>query len=93
MKKYLRKSYAAVVIGALKANCNVDERGVVSGSIVQKVAVTREFEAGLSYATTGKLCQGTFFELGKVKAAKGEGWASRRQNVRLTSSCDYSFSI
>ena len=25
--------------------------------MVQKVAVKREFEAGLRYATTGKLCQ------------------------------------
>ena len=50
--------------------------------MVQKVAVSREFEARLHHAVTGKLCQlstqqkmGTFFELGKDKAAKGEGWA------------------
>ena len=47
---------------------------------MQKVAVKREFEPGLSHATNGKLCQPStkwvpFFELGKDKAAKGEGWA------------------
>ena len=36
--------------------------------MVQKVAVSREFEARLRHAVT-------FFELGKDKAAKGEGWA------------------
>ena len=41
----------------------------------------REFEARLRHAATGKLSlstqqkMGTFFELGKDKAAKGEGWA------------------
>ena len=41
----------------------------------------REFEARLCHAATGKLSlstqqkMGTFFELGKDKAAKGEGWA------------------
>ena len=50
--------------------------------MVQKVAVSRQFEARLCYAATGKLSlstqqkMGTFFELGKAKAAKGEGWAS-----------------
>ena len=49
--------------------------------MVQKVAVSREFEARLRHAATGKLSRstqqkmGTFFELGKDKAAKGEGWA------------------
>ena len=49
--------------------------------MVQKVAVSREFEARLRHAATGKLSlstqqkMGTFFELGKDKAAKGEGWA------------------
>ena len=48
--------------------------------MVQKVAVSREFEARLRHAATGKLCQPSrkwvpFFELGKDKAAKGEGWA------------------
>ena len=49
--------------------------------MVQKVAVSREFEARLRRAATGKLSlstqqnMGTFFELGKDKAAKGEGWA------------------
>ena len=49
--------------------------------MVQKVAVSREFEARLRHAATGKLSlstqqkMGTFFELGKNKAAKGEGWA------------------
>ena len=39
--------------------------------MVQKVAVKREFEAGLRHTTTGKLAlstqqlMGTFFELGK----------------------------
>ena len=47
---------------------------------MQKVAVSREFEARLRHAATGKLSVnpaelGTFFELGKDKAAKGEGWA------------------
>ena len=48
--------------------------------MVQKVAVSREFEARLRHAATGKLSlstqqkMGTFFELGKAKAAK-EGWA------------------
>ena len=49
--------------------------------MVQKVAVSREFEARLRHAATGKLSlstqqkMGTFFELGKDKAAIGEGWA------------------
>ena len=48
--------------------------------MVQKVAVLRKFEAWLRHVATGKLCQPsrkffTFFELGKDKAAKGEGWA------------------
>ena len=49
--------------------------------MVQEVAVSREFEARLRHAATGKLSlstqqqTGTFFELGKGKAAKGEGWA------------------
>ena len=51
--------------------------------MVHKVAVSREFEARLRHAATGKLSlstqqkigTGTFFELGKDKAAKGEGWA------------------
>ena len=44
--------------------------------MVQKVAVSREFEARLRHAATGKLSlstqqkMGTFFELGKDKAAK-----------------------
>ena len=43
--------------------------------MVQKVAVSREFEAWLRHAATGKLSlstqqkMGTFFELGKDKAA------------------------
>ena len=49
--------------------------------MVQKVAVSREFEARLRHVATGKLSlstqqkMGTFFELGKDKAAKGKGWA------------------
>ena len=50
--------------------------------MVQKVAVSREFEALLCHAATGKLSLSTqqkmgipFSELGKDKAAKGEGWA------------------
>ena len=49
--------------------------------MVQKVAVLRECEARLHHAVTGKLSlstqqkMGTFFELGKNKAVKGEGWA------------------
>ena len=50
--------------------------------MVQKVAVKREFEAGLRHATTGNLCicqpsskWVPFFELEKDKAAKGEGCA------------------
>ena len=48
---------------------------------MQKVAVSCEFETRLGHAATGKLSlstqqkMGTFFELGKDKAAKGEGWA------------------
>ena len=55
--------------------------GQSSSAMVQKVAVSREFEARLRHAATGKLSlstqqkMGTFFELGKDKAAKGEGWA------------------
>ena len=46
-----------------------------------EIAVSREFEARLRHAAIGKLSlstqqkMGTFFELGKDKAAKGEGWA------------------
>ena len=49
--------------------------------MVQKIAVSHEFEARLPHAATGKLSlstqqkMGTFFELGKDKAAKVEGWA------------------
>ena len=49
--------------------------------MVQKVTVSREFEARLRHVATGKLSlstqqkMGTFFELGKDKAVKGEGWA------------------
>ena len=55
--------------------------GRSSSAMVQKVSVSREFEARLRHAATGKLSlstqqkMGTFFELGKNKAAKGEGWA------------------
>ena len=53
--------------------------------MVQKVAVSREFEARLRHAATGKLSlstqqkMGTFFELGKAKAAK------ERDGLRLSS--------
>ena len=49
--------------------------------MVQKVAVSRECEARLRHAATGKLSlstkqkMGIFFELGKENAAKGEEWA------------------
>ena len=49
--------------------------------MVQKVAISRELEAWLRHAATEKLSlstqqkMGTFFELEKDKAAKGEGWA------------------
>ena len=49
--------------------------------MAQKVALSHEFEALLRHVATGKLSlltqqeMGTFFELGKDKAAKGEGWA------------------
>ena len=47
--------------------------------MAQEVAISREFEAWLSHAATKKLStqqkMGTFFELGKDKAAKEEGWA------------------
>ena len=55
--------------------------GQSSSAMVQKVAESREFEARLRHAAAGKLSlstqqkMGTFFELGKDKAAKGEGWA------------------
>ena len=48
--------------------------------MVQKVAIKREFKAGLRHATTGKSYlstqqkMDTFFESGKDKGAKGEGW-------------------
>ena len=48
---------------------------------MQRFAVKREFEARLRHALTVKLSLstqqliGTFVELGKNKAAKGEGWA------------------
>ena len=47
----------------------------------RKSPLSCEFEARLRHAATGKLSlstqqkMGTFFELGKDKAAKGEGWA------------------
>ena len=56
--------------------------GYSSSAIAQKVAVSREFEARLRHAATGKLSlstlqqEGIFCELGKDKAAKGEGWAA-----------------
>ena len=46
--------------------------------MVQKVAVSREFEVRLRHAATGKLSlstqqkMGTFFELGKDKVARKE---------------------
>ena len=49
--------------------------------MAQKVALSHEFEARLRHVATGKLSlltqqkMGTCFELGKDKAAKGEGWA------------------
>ena len=49
--------------------------------MVQKAGESRVFEAQLRHVATGKLSlstqqkMGTFFELGKDKAAKGEGWA------------------
>ena len=55
--------------------------GKSSSATVQKVAVSREFEARLRHAATGKLSLSTqqkmctFFELGKDKAAEEEGWA------------------
>ena len=55
--------------------------GKSSSAMALKVAVSREFEARLRHAATGNLSlltqqkMGTFFVLGKDKAAKGEGWA------------------
>ena len=46
---------------------------VVRAAIAQKVAVSREFEARLRHAATGKLSLLTQEKMGK--AAKGEGWA------------------
>ena len=48
--------------------------------MMQKVTVKHEFQARLRHAATGKLSvnsavMGTFFKLGKDKAANGEGWA------------------
>ena len=44
--------------------------------MVQKVAVSREFEARLRHATTGNLSLSTQQEMEREgKAAKGEGWA------------------
>ena len=53
-------------------------------AIAQKVAVSRELEARLRHAATGKLCQPSskwipFFELGKDKARK------ERDGLRLSS--------
>ena len=51
--------------------------------MVQRVAVSREFEAWLRHAATGKLSLSTqqklgiFFESGKDKAAKGISSATR----------------
>ena len=50
--------------------------------MVQKVAVSREFEARLRHAATGKLSlstqqkMGTFFELGKDKGSERRGMGS-----------------
>ena len=58
--------------------------------MVQKVAVSREFEARLRHAATGKLSlstqqkMGTFFELGKDKAAIRQ--RKERDGLRLSSS-------
>ena len=64
-------------------------------------AVKREFEAGLRHVATGKLCQPSskrvpFFELGKDKAAKGEGWAPpfiscAQDTVGLYPHCPYGY--
>ena len=49
--------------------------------MAQKVTIRHEVEAGLRHATPEKISlstqqkMGTFFELGKDKAAEGEGWA------------------
>ena len=47
--------------------------------MVQKVAVKREFEAGLRHAwktlSVNPAVKGNFFEVRKDKAAKGEKWA------------------
>ena len=77
--------------------------------MVQKVAVSREFEARLRHAATGKLSlstqqkRGTFFELGKDKAVKGEGWAppfiscaltpTAPTAIRLWDTCTFTFTI
>ena len=53
--------------------------------MVQKVAVSREFEARLRHAATGKLSlstqqkMGTFFELGRIRQRK------ERDGLRLSS--------
>ena len=50
--------------------------------MAQKVAISPEFEDLLRHVATGKPSLstqqkiGTFYELGKDKAAKGEEWAS-----------------
>ena len=50
--------------------------------MVQKVAISREFEARLRHAATGKLSlstqqkMGTFFELGKDKVSERRGMGS-----------------
>ena len=61
--------------------------------MVQKVAVSREFEARLRHAATGKLSlltqqkMGTFFELGKDKAAKGEGYVLFTDAITVELQC------
>ena len=70
--------------------------------MVQKVAVSREFESQLRHAATGKLSlstqqkMGTFIELGKDKAGKGQGWAPpfiscAQDIVGLNPHCPYGY--
>ena len=65
--------------------------------MVQKVAVSREFEARLRHAATGKLSvstqqkMGTFFELGKDKAAKGEASAVPKIQWDSNPHCPYGY--
>ena len=91
--------------GLDKINLERRRGGVIRTAVmVQNVAVKYELEAGLRHAMTGKLSlstqryMGTFFELGKDKAAEGEGWAPpfisyAQDTVGVNPHCPYSYDL